>query len=206
MRFYEDRILPHIINAACGMEPIAKQRGKVVPSATGTVLEVGMGPGHNLAYYDPAKVEKVIGLDPSLKSVEMARKRAAEVSFPVEFLGLRGEEIPLDDASVDTVLLTYTLCTISGPAQALQQMRRVLKPGGRLIFAEHGRAPDANVARWQDRLNGTWSKIFGGCNLNRDIPGLIGATGFQVDALSTMYLPKTPRFAGFNYWGVAARA
>lgn len=205
MSFYEDRILPHIINAACGMEPIAQQREKVVPLATGAVLEVGMGPGHNLPYYDGGKVSKVIGLDPSAKSFDIARKRAAEVAFPVEFLGLRGEDIPLDDASIDTVLLTYTLCTIPDPKAALAQMRRVLKPGGRLIFAEHGRAPDANVARWQDRINGVWKKIFGGCNLNRDIPGLIGRAGFALGDVDTLYLPKSPRFAGFNYWGVAAR-
>lgn len=205
MSFYEERVLPHVINLACGMEAIARQREQLVPLASGTVLEVGMGPGHNLAYYDAEKVSRVIGLDPSVRSVAMARERAAQVAFPVDFLTLRGEEIPLDDASVDTVLLTYTLCTIPDPVRALAQMRRVLKPGGRLVFAEHGRAPDPGVARWQDRINGLWKVLFGGCNLNRDIPGLLGAAGFEIGELATFYLPKSPRFAGFNYRGCAAR-
>lgn len=204
MSFYSERVLPHIIDLACGMEAIAHQREQVVPLARGTVLEVGMGPGHNLAYYDPDAVERVIGLEPSVRSVAMARERALQVAFPVEFLTLRGEEIPLETASVDTVLLTYTLCTIPDPARALAQMRRVLKPSGQLVFAEHGRAPDAQVVRWQGRLNGLWKVLFGGCNLDRDIPGLIRSAGFQVGELTTLYLPKSPRFAGFNYRGWAA--
>lgn len=203
MGFYESHVLPHIINLSCGMAAVGAQRARVVPAAHGTVLEVGMGPGHNLTYYDPARVERVIGLDPSARSVDMARERAASVAFPVEFLTLRGEDIPLEDHSVDCVLLTYTLCTIPDPLAALGQMRRVLKPGGNLVFNEHGRAPDDGVARWQDRLDRLWGVVFGGCHLNRDIPGLLRAAGFRCEGYDSAYLPDMPRFAGFNYWGVA---
>ena len=123
--------------------------------------------------------------------------------FPVEFLGLPGEEIPLEDNSVDTVLLTYTLCTIPDPMRALAQMRRVLKPGGKLLFSEHGMAPDPSVRKWQDRLNGMWGKIAGGCNINRDIPALISSGGFSITEQESMYVPSTPRIFGFTYWGAA---
>ncbi len=152
MGFYDQRILPRVINCACGTRPIMKQREKVVPLASGIVLEIGIGTGRNLPYYDPSKVERVIGLDPSEKSWQLAADRAAHVDFAVEFIGLPGEQIPLDDASVDTVLVTYSLCTIPDPVTALHGMARVLRPGGSLFFCEHGRAPDAAVCKWQDRL------------------------------------------------------
>lgn len=203
MGFYERRVLPRIIDFACGMRAIGRQRARLVPGATGVVLEVGMGPGLNLPYYDPTRVARVIGLEPSATSVEMARRRAAGLALPVEFLNLDGGSIPLPDASVDTVVLTYTLCTIPDPAPALAQMRRVLRPGGRLLFAEHGRAPDPGVARWQARLNPGWRRLFGGCNLDRDIPGLLQAGHFRLERVDAAYLPRTPRFAGFNYLGIA---
>ncbi|PKP78327.1 MAG: SAM-dependent methyltransferase [Alphaproteobacteria bacterium HGW-Alphaproteobacteria-3] len=203
MGFYERRIVPHIINCACGSKPIRYQRKKVVPLAEGTVLEIGIGTGLNLPYYDPARVTRVIGLDPSEESWRLAGERAQALSFPVEFIGLPGEQIPLEDKSVDTVLCTFSLCTIPDPVKALEGMRRVLKPGGKLIFCEHGAAPDNQVARWQDRINPVWKVLFGGCNLNRKMPSLIEEGGFRIADLQTMYLPSTPRFAGFNYWGVA---
>ena len=203
MGFYENRIVPHIINCACGTKPIRYQRKKVVPMAEGTVLEIGIGTGLNLPYYDPAKVTKVIGLDPSEASWKLAGERAKDVAFPVEFIGLPGEQIPLDDKSVDTVLCTFSLCTIPDPVKALEGMRRVLKPGGKLVFCEHGAAPDEGVAKWQDRINPVWKVLFGGCNLNRKMPALIERGGFRIADLQTMYLPSTPRVAGFNYWGVA---
>ncbi len=203
MGFYERHILPRIINLACGMEAIGQQRAKLVPQAGGVVLEVGMGPGHNLRYYDPTRLTRLIGLDPSASSMTMAARRAAGLGLAVEFLCLDGESIPLAEASVDTVVLTYTLCTIPDPAPALARMRQVLKPGGRLLFAEHGRAPDARVARQQDRLNPIWKRLFGGCHLNREIPGLLRAAGFRLDALDAAYLPGAPKFAGFNYLGTA---
>jgi len=179
-----------------------RQREKVVPSARGRVLEVGIGSGLNLPFYDPAKVSKVWGLDPAPEMTRMAKRAANSLPFEVEFIGLPGDEIPLEDDSVDTVLVTYTLCTIPDTTPALQQMSRVLRPGGELIFCEHGAAPDVNVRRWQDRLNPVWKRVGGGCNLNRPIAALIEAGGFRIRKLDTMYIPGW-RPASFNYWGIA---
>ena len=203
MGLYAKHILPRMIDRACSAKPVARQREKVVPLAEGTVLEVGIGSGLNLPYYDAARVERVIGLDPAEEMLAKARTRAAAAAFPVEHLALAGEEIPLEDNSVDTVLVTYTLCTIVDVATALAGMRRVLKDSGRLIFCEHGLAPDAGVRRVQNLINPFWRRIGGGCNVNRDIPGLLLEGGFAIDSLDTMYLPGTPRFGGFNYWGTA---
>lgn len=206
MGFYEDRIVPILIEAGCSTKPILKQREKVVPEARGRVLEVGMGPGINLPYYDADKVELVWGLEPSDAMRRKAEPRLAQAPFPVEWLGLPGEEIPLDDDSADTVLLTFTLCTIPDFAKALAQMRRVLKPGGRLLFAEHGAAPDESVRRWQERINPLWKRLAGGCHINREIPRLIEEAGFSIESLDTMYLPGTPKIAAFQYWGSAKGA
>ena len=151
-------------------------------------------------------MERVIGLDPSETSWKLAGKRAARADFDVEFIGLPGEELPLDDASVDTVLVTYALCTIPDPVAALHGMARVLRPGGSLIFCEHGKAPDAAVRKWQDSINPWWRRIIGGCNLNRDIPAVLGAGGFDIVAMDRGYLPGTPKFVGYNFWGSARRA
>tara|TARA_R110002110_G_scaffold406421_1_gene626255 strand:- start:56868 stop:57488 length:621 start_codon:yes stop_codon:yes gene_type:complete len=206
MGFYDKHILPRFINCACGTRPIMHQRSKVVPRARGTVLEIGIGTGLNLPYYDAQKVDRLIGLDPSEKSWELAAERAAHLDFDVEFIGLPGEQIPLEDNSVDTVLVTYALCTIPDPVAALHGMARVLRPGGSLIFCEHGKAPDAAVLKWQDRIDPFWCRMAGGCHLNRDIPALLGAGGFATQELQTAYLPGTPRFAGYNFWGSASLA
>jgi ubiquinone/menaquinone biosynthesis C-methylase UbiE len=206
MGFYDKHILPRFINCACGTKPIMKQREKVVPLASGIVLEIGIGTGLNLPYYDATRIERLIGLDPSEESWKLAGERAAHLDFDVEFIGLPGEQIPLDDDSVDTVMVTYALCTIPDPVSALQGMARVLRPGGSLVFCEHGCAPDASVCKWQDRINPFWSKILGGCNLNRDIPALLDAGGFNIAEMNTRYLPGTPRFAGYNFWGTALQA
>ena len=203
MGFYERVILPRFINCACSTKPMMKQREKVVPRASGTVLEIGIGTGLNLPYYDAGKIDKVIGLDPSEESWELAAERAAGLDFEVEFIGLPGEQIPLDDNSVDTVLVTFALCTIPDPVAALAGMSRVMRPGGELIFCEHGIAPDASVQRWQARVNPIWKAIAGGCNLNRDIPGLLQQAGFSMNSLEQQYIPGTPRIAGYNYWGGA---
>lgn len=202
MSLYERYCLPHLIHLACGSEPVSKQRQKVVPLATGRVLEVGMGSGLNIPFYDADKVDFVWGLEPSQGMRRKAQAKLADASFEVRWLDLPGEEIPLDDKSVDTVLLTFTLCTIPGWKEALQQMRRVMKPTARLIFCEHGEAPDESVRRWQRRLNPIWGKIGGGCHLNRPIPSFIEQGGFKIESLDTMYVPG-PKFASFNYWGVA---
>lgn len=202
MGFYDRHILPHVINLACGMKPIRHQRRKVVPQAHGRVLEIGIGSGLNLPFYDPAKVEMLWGLEPADDIRRMAEKAARSSPFPVEFIGLPGETIPLDSGSVDTVVTTYTLCTIPDAVAALREMRRVLKPGGQLLFSEHGRAPDAAVRRWQDRLTPLWKRIGGGCHLNRDIPELLRQGGFALPWLETMYIPG-PRPMSFTYWGAA---
>jgi ubiquinone/menaquinone biosynthesis C-methylase UbiE len=202
MGFYDTKILPFLIDKACGIGPIQAQRQIVVPQARGQVLEIGMGSGLNLPFYDGAKVSKVWGLEPSDEMRMKAAKVAAKAVVPVSFLDLPGEEIPLDDASVDTVLVTYTLCTIPEVAAALTQMRRVLKPDGKLIFCEHGQAPDAAVRRWQDRLNPIWGRFSGGCHLNRPIDALVKQAGFEIETLDTGYI-ASPKFAGFNYWGTA---
>ncbi len=186
----------------CGQKPTMKQRQKVVPLARGRVLEIGIGSGLNLAFYDATKVTKVWGLDPSPEMTQIAQKAARSTPIEVEFIGLPGDEVPLEDNSVDTVLFTYTLCTIPDATPALRQMARVLRPGGELIFCEHGAAPDASVRRWQDRVNPIWNRFSGGCHLNRPIPTLIEASGFRIKAMDTMYLPGW-RPATFNYWGTA---
>ena len=203
MGFYDRHIVPRLVTCACGTKPVLKQREKVVPRAYGMVLEVGMGAGHNLPYYDTTKVCGVIGVDPCETSWRLAQERVAAVPFEVEFRAGSAEAVPLDDHSVDSVLLTYALCTIPNPQAALAEMHRVLKPGGELVFCEHARAPDAGVSRWQDRINPIWRPLFGGCNINRDIPQLIGAAGFDIADLEQMYLPNTPKIASFNVWGSA---
>jgi ubiquinone/menaquinone biosynthesis C-methylase UbiE len=205
MGLYEKFVLPAMLDFAMRQKPIEKQREKVVPKAAGKVLEIGIGSGLNLDFYDSSKIEKLWGLDPSTELQVRARDRAAAAGVDVEFLLLSAEEIPLQDQACDTVLVTYTLCTIPEPDRALAEMRRVLKPDGKLIFCEHGHAPDANVARWQDRLNPMWKKIAGGCNMNRKIPGLLEDAGFEIDELETMYIPGV-RALSFNYWGQATPA
>ncbi len=203
MRFYDKHILPRVLNWTCGSAPIQRQRQKVVPLAEGRVLEIGIGSGLNLPFYDAGKIERIIGLDPAEEMLRYAKRRSENLPFNVEYLTLDGEQIPLDRESVDTVLVTYTLCTIPDVVSALEGMRRVLKRSGRLIFCEHGRAPDEGGAALEHRPNPIWRRIGGGCNLDRDIPALVEKSGFSIDNLNSAYLPKTPRFAGFNYWGTA---
>ncbi len=202
MGLYERYVLPRVVHFTCGLKPNMRQREKVVPRARGRVLEIGIGSGLNLPYYDSANVSKVWGLDPSPKMTQMARRTASSLPFEVEFIGLPGDEIPLEDSSVDTVVVTYTLCTIPDTTPALRQMSRVLRPGGELIFCEHGAAPDSAVRRWQNLINPIWKRLGGGCNLNRPIPALIEAGGFRIKSLETMYIPGW-RPASFNYWGTA---
>lgn len=202
MGVYSRFVLPWVIHLACGSKPTMRQRKKVVPSARGRVLEVGIGSGLNLPFYRPEEVEHVFGLDPSPEITRMAAEAAAQAPFEVEFLIAGSEEIPLDSDSVDTVLTTYTLCTIPESVPALREMARVLRPGGRLLFCEHGLAPDEDVRRWQNRVDPLWRRIGGGCHLNRDIPALLVEGGFEIEGLETMYVPGW-RPASFNYWGSA---
>lgn len=203
--WYSRYLLPRIVHAVCRAKPLTIQRRKVVPLARGLVLEVGIGSGLNFPYYDRERVTGVIGLDPSANMTRMAKEVAGSLPFTVEFIEPQGEEIPLQEESVDTVLITYTLCTIPEPEKSLREMMRVLKPGGELIFCEHGMAPETSVRRWQDRLNPLWSRLGGGCNLNRDIPLLIREGGFQLAEPQSGYIPGW-RPASFNYWGVARKS
>ncbi len=205
MGLYDRYLLPVLLNAAMSTKPVTYQRKKVVPRAQGRVLEIGFGAGHNLPFYDPSKVSHLWALEPSREMRERAAKRMAQSPIPMEFLDLPSEQIPLENEAADTVLVTYTLCTIPDVMKALGEMRRVLKNKGRMIFCEHGEAPDENVRKWQRRLTPAWKAIGGGCHLARRIPDLIRDSGFRVEGLQTMYLPGTPRFAGFNYWGEAQK-
>ena len=205
MGVYSQFVLPHLVHLACGLKPIMRQREKVVPLAQGCVLEVGVGTGLNLPYYDAGKVSKVIGLDPAPEMTRKAARVARRAGIEVEFINAPAETIPLASASVDTALVTYALCTIPQTAPALREIARVLRPGGRLIFCEHGLAPDANVRKWQRRITPAWKVIAGGCHLGRDIPALIEQGGFRIATMETMYLPGW-RPATFNYWGVAQLA
>lgn len=203
--WYERHIFPRAMDLACGLPMVGRQRELVVPLARGRVLEVGIGTGLNMRHYDKARVTQVVGLDPALQLHPLARERIAEAGLAVELVGLSAEQIPLPDASFDTVVCTYTLCSIPDPLAALKEMRRVLKPDGRLLFCEHGRAPDPSVRRWQERLQPLWGPLAGGCQLGRDIPALLRAAGFKLPELHTRYLPG-PRPFTFHYWGEALPA
>ncbi len=203
MGFYDKYILPHFLNCACGSKPVKYQREKVVPMAEGLVLEVGIGSGLNIPFYDAAKVDRILGLDPSEELNRMALKVAEQKGIPVDFILGGAEDMPLPDNHVDTVLVTFTMCTIPEVTAANKEMLRVLKPGGKMIFCEHGLAPDVKVSKWQSSLDPVWGKIAGGCHLNRDIPRLIKNAGFEIKTMEQMYLPSTPKFAGYNYWGTA---
>lgn len=202
---YERWILPRVIDFAMGQKPFTRQREKVVPRARGRVLEIGMGSGLNLGFYDPGRVESIVGIEPSAELRALSAARAKDTALPVELLDASAEAIPLGDASIDTVVTTYTLCTIPDAPRALAEMRRVLRPGGELLFSEHGLAPDEDVRRWQDRLNPLWRRIGGGCNLNRPIDSLIRGAGFALPAVETMYVPG-PRPMTYTYWGAATPA
>ena len=205
MSFYENRILPHIIDRACSMGQIMKLRSQLVPQARGRVLEVGMGSAINMEFYDAEQVEMVYGLEPSDGMRRKAQPNLAKSPVAVKWLDLPGEEIPLDDQSVDTVLLTFTLCTIPDWHTALKQMFRVLKPGGELLFLEHGESPDDGIRKWQNRITPGWKKLAGGCHLNRNIAELIRDAGFEILELENLYVPKAPKIAGYIYKGKARR-
>lgn len=203
MRFYNERIYPWLVSALGDPKPIEDVRRQIVPLAHGTVLEIGVGPGVNFAHYDPARVSKVFALEPNRGMIRLAEKNGRQTQLNIEFLDLPGERIPLGDSSVDTVVSTFTLCTIPGVVEAIRGIGRVLKPNGRFIFFEHGLAPDPPTQRWQ-----RWSEpiphwLFEGCHVTRDIPSLISKGGFQIEQIETGYLAPFPKSWTYCFWGTA---
>jgi ubiquinone/menaquinone biosynthesis C-methylase UbiE len=204
MGIYSKHVLPHLINFAMRNKEATRLRAEWIPQARGDVLEIGIGSGLNLPFYS-REVKHVYGVDPSIELQRMARKRAAGQPVSVEFVSQDAEEpLPLADESMDTIVMTWTLCSIANPSRALEQMRRVLKPTGQLIFIEHGHAPQTGVAVWQDRLTPTWKRIGGGCHLNRKVDELIASVGFQITELRNFYVPG-PRPMNYMYQGIAQR-
>jgi ubiquinone/menaquinone biosynthesis C-methylase UbiE len=202
MGFYDDKVVPRILNLAMGTKFAREERMKCLAGVTGEVLEVGFGAGHNLPWY-PAGVRKVVAVDPSTEGAKLARKRIAAARFPVEYVPLEGEHIAAPDASFDSVVSTFTLCSIPDPGAALAQMRRVLKPGGRFFLVEHGRSPDPGIWRWQDRMNGVQQFLCGGCNMNRDIERLVKDAGFEFDQIDKYYGEGQPKLFAYMTRGIA---
>lgn len=200
--FYDDHILPHATDFVCGLPSFEGGRASLLSEASGRVLEIGMGTGRNLPYYQPGKLTCLCGIDPGLHP--KAERRAKSAGLDIKAMPLSAERIPADDHSFDCVVSTYTLCTIPDAAMALNEVRRVLAPGGRLLFLEHGAALDQNVRRWQDRITPLWKIVAGGCHLNREMPKLIEAAGFTMNRLDQSYHPG-PRFMTYLYTGVATR-
>jgi ubiquinone/menaquinone biosynthesis C-methylase UbiE len=201
--FYRDHVYPQLVRALGDPKPIREVRERIVPLAHGRVLEIGVGPGVNFVHYDVARVTKLYALEPNAGMIRLAERQRRHTEVDITFIDLPGERIPLEDASVDTVLSTFTLCTIPGVVDALRGVRRVLKPGGKLIFFEHGVSPDPRVRRWQQ-----WSEpiphwLFEGCHVTRDIPSLIEQSGFRIEQMEAAYLAGFPKAWTHCWWGTA---
>jgi len=202
MSLYAKYVVPHLIDFCMRDKNAAQIRSELIPLARGTVLELGIGSGLNLPFYS-SHTSSVFGVDPSLELLDMAHKRAKATSVPVEFVAQSAEEkLPLENQSVDTVVVTWSLCSMRDPLRALRQARRVLRSTGQLLFVEHGLAPDPGVRTWQNRINPLWRRIGGGCNLNRKIDDLIRSAGFDITELQMKYLPG-PRPLTYTYRGLA---
>ena len=202
MGLYSKYILPRAIHFACKQKPTTYQRRKIVPLAEGAVLELGIGSGLNLSHYEPDKVTSIVGIDPEPRVWDRRDMDESAFSFPVEFVQAYAEKLPFEANSFDSAVVTYTLCSIPEIETAFSELRRVLKPNGRLFFSEHGIAPDASVRRWQYGVEPVWSLFSGGCRLTRNIPKLIAEGGFYFETLEEMYIPGW-KPGSYNYWGVA---
>ncbi|MEO1304307.1 MAG: class I SAM-dependent methyltransferase [Pseudomonadota bacterium] len=198
-------VLPPLISCACASKPFMKQRGKILPEAEGTVLEVGCGCGTNFSFYDQTKVTHLHAVEPAEGMIKRARDEwaASPRSIDCDFHMCGAEVLPIDDKSVDTAVVTFVLCTIPDWQSSLNEIRRVLKPNGKILFSEHGLAPDESVAKWQHRIEPVWKRLAGGCHLTRDTKHMLESTGYAVDRHETMYLPSTPKIAGYASWGQA---
>ena len=205
MSLYETYFLPKLLDFCCGMEGFQNKRSQIVPMAHGRILEIGIGSGLNFDHYNFDRVEEIIGVDPAVSSVAMARSRSSKYNSKISFIESSAESIDLESSSFDCVVIGYSLCTIPDPLKALAEARRLMKPEGSLFFMEHGLAPEKNIQKWQHRLTPGWKKIGGGCNLNRDIENLISASGFQFKSLSKKYI-KGPKIAAFQYYGEAVKS
>lgn len=203
--WWDDAVVSRIIRCGCATESIMEIRRDVVPLARGSVFELGCGGGINQQLYDPALVTSFAGLDPGRKLLEHARTEATNKGWKADIRQGYGEAIPFDDDSFDTVVCTFTLCSVTSHSQTLAELRRVLKPGGTFLYAEHGRAPDADVARWQERIDPVWSKIFGNCHLSRPVTAAIEKAGFAATPVAQKYGAQGPRFAGWMEWGSAVK-
>ena len=204
-KFYESKVLPKLLTVLCNTKPNHYQRKKVVPLAIGDVVEIGVGPGLNLQYYNLDTVNKVIGIDPSDELNKIAKRNANKVNLDIEFNLSSAESIDLPTSSVDSVVCTFSLCSIPNPQKALKEIHRILKPGGKYYFCEHGISPDLSTRVFQNVTNIFYPKLSGGCHANRDIPKLISESGLKILEKDTMYLPGSVKFLGYNYWGVAIR-
>jgi len=205
-QWYDAHIMPRLITFACGQGQVMKRRSQVVPLARGKVFELGCGGGLNQSFYDSNAVSGFYGIDPHPQLLDQARAAAQSRGWEVDLREGRGEAIPFENSSFDTVVCTFTLCSVEDPGQVLRELRRILKPGGRLLFLEHGLAPDPSVSKWQHRIEPVWKRMAGGCHLTRPIGSALRGAGFDVEPLGQGYLPKTPRVAGWNEWGVAHKA
>lgn len=205
MSWWERRVVPWLIEKACRSEEILEERKRWIPRAHGEVLELGVGSGLNLAFYDPERVSRVVGIDPSAPLLAKARERAAEAKVPVELALAPAEQLPFGDQTFDSAVVTYSLCSVDDPARALAEVRRVLRPGGELLFVEHGLAPDPGPRRWQRWLTPAWSRVGGGCHLDRDIAGMLRDAGLVSDDLAATYTAG-PRWLSFTYQGTARAA
>ncbi|NQW27841.1 MAG: class I SAM-dependent methyltransferase [Flammeovirgaceae bacterium] len=202
MGLYDQYLLPLLVNAICKQNPFTDQRSKIVPLAKGKVLEIGIGSGLNLPFYQKEQVTELTAIDPSLAVWKQNRTKVDQLGFPFEFHQVGAEKMPFANHSFDSIVTTYTFCTIPDDEMAMQELRRVLKPTGVLIFCEHGKASDPSIQKWQNRLNPFWKHFGGGCNLNRDIPNLIQTNGFNIKELNAQYIPGWKPLS-YNYWGMA---
>lgn len=200
---WEKYAVPKLIRFACSQPAVMKDRSKIVPRAEGKVLELGCGGGINLQFYDRERVESLTGLDPSAELLDYTREEANSRGFDMTILDGIGEAMPFEDGRFDTVLTTFTLCSVQDGEQVLKEMRRVLKPGGKILFLEHGRAPDAGPEKWQKRIEPMWKHIAGGCHLHRQVIKKFETNGFDVSNSDRHYADKTPRFLGWMEMGEA---